>query len=60
MYLFLCCPATHRTRKRIDGLLQQFSVVEEQGLKTNKTRIAVLVVSSVYSATVTLQYAGEP
>ena len=41
----LYCPATHRTRKKIDGLLQQFSALEEEFLKSKKPRIAVLVVS---------------
>ena len=41
----LCCLATHRTRKKIDGLLQQFSALEQEFVKTKKPRIAVLVVS---------------
>lgn len=39
--------ATHRTKKKIDGLLQQFSALEQEFEKTKKPRIAVLVVSCV-------------
>lgn len=46
-YLLFYCLATHRTRKKIDGLLQQFSALEEEFLKMKKQRIAVLVVSYV-------------